>query len=221
MKIQKDQSGFTITELAIAVTVTAVLMTVIFNFMTNSLIQYTNDTNRANLLNSAQTGFETITNDIRLSANADDNNRWSDANAPNNNIFGWKSDADTLVLATATQDKNGNIIFADTANYISQKNNIVYYLSDGKLYKRVIAASIDGNAAKTTCPATNVTPTCPADKLLLSNVVEFRVKYIDEKNAEVAVTEARSIELYAKLQKKTFSQPVAVDYTTRMVFRND
>lgn len=215
-----NQKGFTVVELAIGISVAAILMALIFGFMTSSLVQYTNDTNRANLLNSAQTGFEKITNDIRLSANADDNNRWSDAHGPSGN-FSWTSDSDTLVLATATEDTSGNVIFADPANYISQKNNVIYYLQDGKLYRRVLAAPDATNSVKTTCPAAQASPSCPADKVILENVTEFRVTYIDEQNIEVAPTEARAIELYAKLEKKTFSEPVTVDYTTRMVFRND
>lgn len=205
-----DQKGFTVVELAISISVTAILMAVIFGFMTSSLQQYSNDTNRANLLNSAQTGFEVITNDIRLSANADTNNRWPDSSAPSGD-FSWTSDSDTLVLATATEDTNGNIIFADPANYISQKNNVIYFRQGDKLYKRVLAAPVANNAITTQ----------PTDKVILENVKEFNIKYIDEQNVEVDPVDARAIELYAKLEKKAFSEPVTVDYTTRMVFRND
>lgn len=214
------QHGFTVTELAIGISVAAILMTLIFGFMTNSLVQYSNDTNRANLLNSAQTGFEIITNDIRLSANADINNRWPDANGPSGD-FSWTSDNDTLVLATATEDTNGNIVFADQANYISQKNNVIYFLQNGTLYRRVLAAPVANNDAKTTCPSSLSSTSCPADKAILENVQDFAIKYIDEQGTEVTPADARAIELYAKLEKKTFSEPVTVDYTTRMVFRND
>ncbi len=220
MKQRLDTRGFTVTELAVTIVVLGVLLTVVFSFMTGSLQQYANDTNRANLLNSAQTGFETITNDIRLSANAGVNNRWPDANAPDNE-FGWTSDSDTLVLAAATEDTSGNIIFADPANYISQKNNVIYFLDNGTLYRRTLAAPEENNAAKTTCPSSVASTSCPADRVVLENVLEFQVKYIDEQDNEVAPTDARAIELYAKLEKKAFSQPVTVDYTTRMVFRND
>jgi len=220
MSRQKNQKGFTVVEVAISVVVAGILMSLIFAFMTNSLVQYSNDTNRANLLNSAQTGFEVITNDIRLSANADTNNRWSDNYAPGS-AFGWASDSDTLVLATATEDTDKNIIFADPANYISQKNNVVYFLGNGTLYRRVLAAPDVNNSAKTNCPAAQASASCPADKKILENIQEFQVRYIDEQNVEVDPSEARAIELYAKLQKKTFSEPVTVDYTTRMVFRND
>jgi len=220
MRRYLSNAGFTITELAITIVVMGILLTLVFGFMTGSLQQYSNDTNRANLLNSAQTGFEVITNDIRLSASADDSNRWPDTNAPGGS-FGWVSDGDTLVLATATEDTSGNIIFADPVNYISQKNNVIYFLSGDTLYRRVLAAPVANNSDKTTCPAAQSSADCPADKEVLSNIKQFSVKYIDEQNAEVAPQDARAIELYAKLEKKAFSEPVTVDYTTRMVFRND
>jgi prepilin-type N-terminal cleavage/methylation domain-containing protein len=215
-----NQRGFTVVELAISISVTGILLALIFGFMTSSLQQYSNDTNRANLINSAQAGFERITNDIRLSASADTNNRWPDTYAPVN-TFGWTTDSDTLVLATAAEDTAGNIIFADPANYISQKNNVIYFLQNGTLYRRVIAASVANNSAKTTCPAANATATCKADRKILDNVKTFTIKYYDEQNVEVAPDDARAIELYAKLEKKAFSEPVSVDYKTRMVFRND
>jgi type II secretory pathway component PulJ len=215
-----NQIGFTIVELAVTIVVMGILLTLVFGFMTGSLQQYSNDTNRANLLNSAQSGFSIITNDIRLSASADTNNRLPDLNGPGDN-YSWASDSDTLVLATATEDNDGNIIFADPPNYISQKNNVVYFLQDGTLYRRVLAAPVANNADQTTCPASQASSSCPADKAILTNIKEFSIKYIDEQNNEVTPTDARAIELYAKLEKKAFSEPVTVDYTTRMVFRND
>lgn len=218
--MSRHQEGFTLTELAITIVVLGILLTVVFGFMTSSLLQYSQNTNRANLLNSAQTGFERVTNDIRLSANADNVNQWSDAHGPSG-AFSWTSDSDTLVLATAAQDSNDNIIFADPANYISLKNNVIYYLSNGTLYKRVLAAPAANNSAVTTCPPNQASTSCPADSIVLENVKSFTVKYIDEQNTEVAPDDARTIELNAVLEKKTFSEPVSVEYTTRMVFRND
>jgi prepilin-type N-terminal cleavage/methylation domain-containing protein len=213
-------SGYTLVEVAIALAVTAILIFSILDFTTNMLVQYTATTTRAQLLGEAQTALDIVNNDIRLSASADQNNRWEDDNAPAGG-FSWQSDGDTLVLATAVEDNEDNIIFADPAQYISQKNNIVYYLSSGSLYKRVIAAPVVDNSATTTCPPAEATQTCPADKKLLQNVSSFQVKYLDGNNNEVIPPEARSIELTAELYTEEFSQPISVSYTTGMVFRND
>lgn len=218
----KRQSGFTLVESIIALTVTSILVFIIISFMTNSLVGYARANTRSDLLNEAQVALDIIGRDIRLSGNADTNNRWPDAYAPAApDDFSWTSDQDTLILATAAEDENRNIIFADPAEYISEKNNNIFFIENNKLYKRVLASPVTGNSAATTCPSAQATPACPADKELLSNITSYTVTYLNEQNQEVIPTEARSIEISVTLLKTQYSQPVSVDYTTRMVFRND
>jgi hypothetical protein len=157
---------------------------------------------------------------IRLSSAADQNNRWPDANAPNGQ-FGWASDADTLILASAVENQSGQIVFSDPSNYTSEKNNQIYYIQDGSLYRRVIAAPVDDNKLKSSCPAVLADATCPADRALANNVQSFSVKYFNGENQEVSPSDARSIELSLTLQKNQFSQLIQSVYKTRMVFRND
>ncbi len=215
------ESGFTVTEMVITVSLLAALILLVFGFMVNGLVEYTTATNRANLLNSARNGLEVITNDVRLSANADENNRWPDEYGPGGDDFGWFSDEDTLVLANVAEDADHNILFADPAEYIPHKNNVIYFMHNDLLYKRVLAAPVEGNNAVATCPAANATAECPADKVLLENVQSFSIQYLNEKDEETEPTNARSVRITAALQKTAFGRPVDVSYTTRMVFRND
>lgn len=218
----KKQQGFTLVETVIALAVTSMLIFVIINFMTNSIVEYSRAGARANLLGEAQVALDIIGNDIRLSGSADDNNRWPDEHAPSApaDKFSWQSDQDTLLLATAAEDSSGSIIFADPLLYISEKNNSIFYLNNGSLYKRVLAAPVDGNSSKTSCPLAQSTLSCPTDKKLLSDVQEFSAKYYNDQNQEVDPVDARSIELYVKLQKTVYGVPISTEYTTRMVFRN-
>jgi hypothetical protein len=126
-----------------------------------------------------------------------------------------------LVLATAAEDSNGSVIFADSKNYITEKNNIVYFVKDDTLYKRTIASTVANNSAVTSCPINTASTSCPADKELLHNVTDFTVTYKDGQNNSVTPTDARSIELRVTVSKHLYSQDISVDYTTRMVFRND
>ncbi len=219
----KSDKGFTLVETIIALTVTSLLIFIIINFMTNSIVQYSTTEARAQLLGEAQSALDLIGDDIRLSGNADANNRWEDAHAPEapGNLLSWASDSDTLVLATAVEDNNGNIIFADPALYISEKNNIIYYLEGDILYKRSLASPVAGNSTATSCPPAAASPTCSADREILTNVDTFTVRYYNDQNQEVTPTAARSIELYVKLQDTKYNQAVSVEYSTRMVFRND
>lgn len=215
--------GFTTVELTIAVSVIAILSITLLVFFANNLRQYAIANARADLLNEAQITLESINEDIRLSAVADENNRWEDENAPvAGDMFSWQSDADTLVLATAAMDADDNILFSDPAQYISWKNNHIYYLDGDVLYRRILAAPVDGNAAATTCPPAAATSDCPADKVMLNSKVDkFIVRYIDGDNNEVAPASARSIELEIGISRRAYGQTISAEYTTRMVFRND
>lgn len=219
----KHANGYTLVEVVIALTVTSMLMFIIIDFTTNSIVQYSNTEIRSQLINDAQSSLDAISTDIRLSGNADMNNRWPDENAPNapSDEYSWASTPNTFVLASAVEDTNGDIVFEDPALYIPKKNNNVFFIAGNKLYKRTIAAPVDNNSVTTSCPGNKATANCPADRVLLDNVDTFAVKYYNALNEEVTPSDARSIELYVNLKKVTYGRTVSADYSTRMVFRND
>lgn len=226
MKIQYSKlnmAGFTIVEALVVLVVTTAMVLVITNYMLSNTQQSVLASKRDTILKETQQSLDLAANDIRLSANADENNRWPDNNSPAGatNTFGWQSNGSTLVLATAAQDKNGTIIFSDAKNYITQKNNLIYFVKNGTLYKRTVAAPVTGNAAVTSCPAASAGNSCPADKELLHDVSAFTVTYLNGQGQSVAPTDARSVELGVTVSKKVFGQVQNIQYTTRMVFRND
>lgn len=210
-------------EIMVAIAVTGFMIAIISTFMMRSLQTSTKETNRMNIQRELQQTLDIVANDVRLSANADLNNRNPDANNPggSGNQYGWTSNASTLVLATAATTSTGGIIFTDPSNYITTKNNYVYFVSNKTLYRRTLAATATGNSAKTTCPSNKVTSSCPADKKLLNNVTNFQVTYLDGSNASVTPTNARSVELSLTSAYTQYKQTQSVSYTTRMVFRND
>lgn len=217
-----NQGGLTIVELSIALTITAALMAIIVGFSVDKLEQSSLQSMQQDLLAGAETGLNRVTTDIRLATSADDNNRWDDPNAPGapTNDFSWQSNGSTIVLAIAAQDSSGNIIFDDPHDYISAKNNIIYYLSGGTLWRRTLAASNAGNSAITTCPPSLATSSCPADKDILDNVSSFSVQYYDGNGQQVDPASAHSIQLSVQLKEHKYRQDVTANYTTRMVFRN-
>lgn len=224
MNIRKldTAAGFTLVELIAAMLVLVVVSGAVVSFTVNKTIQAARDSTRADLLNNAQVGLDRLANDIRLSSKADDNNRWDDAHAPSapSNDYSWQSNSTTLILASSAQTSNGTILFDDKADYITTKNNYIYFLRGTTLYKRILAAPAAGNSATTTCPAASVSSSCPADKIVLTNVTSFSVQYYDTLNAQVDPASARSIQLTVQLKATTFGQPITTTYTTRMVFRN-
>lgn len=223
MRRRIDQSGFTIVEALVGITMTVLLLMIIMNFMANYFRQHAINTARSDLLVNSQRALDMIGQDIRLSASADQNNRWQDPHAPNApaNQLSWQSNANSLVLATAAEDQSGNIIFADQAQYISEKNNNIFFVQNRTLYKRTLAAPVAGNKARTSCPASAATPSCPGDRILAENVASFTVTYLSGTEQVVQPTDARAIELRLELATEQYGKDVNVGYTTRMVFRND
>jgi prepilin-type N-terminal cleavage/methylation domain-containing protein len=220
MRLQ--QTGFTLVETLVTVAITGVLVTVLTGFMLANLESSTLASARATQLQETEQSLDIAANDIRLSATADASNRWPDVNDSGgiSNPYSWQSDASNLILATAAQTTGKVIIFSDPNNYVTEKNNIIYFVNNGTLYRRILATSVGGNRALTTCPADKASNVCPADNELLHNVTLFNVSYINGQNNNVASTSARSIELHVIVSTSRFGQAVTSDYTTRMVFRN-
>lgn len=221
---QTNSSGFTIVELIIAITISAVLSTAILGFMADELEQNTKAATQGNLLNQAKLGLDRISTDIRLSSNADDQNRWPDNYPPTQgNAYSWQSNQSTLILATAAQDIHGNILWQDSSKYLPYDNNIIYFTQNGTLYKRILAAQVTGNAASNTCPSAHVSASCPADEIILQNVTGFSISYRDGYDNDVTSTpsSARSIVMQITITTSSYGQTLSESYTERMVFRND
>ncbi len=218
------QTGFTVVELLVATAVTSLMLILIMTFLVNTIATHTIDTARADLLREAQLTLDLLGKDIRLSANVDDNNRWQDPNSPNaasTNGFGWESGPNTLILAISAEDTSRNILFSDATHYITQKNNAIYYVSGGSLFKRTLAGDHADNRSVTSCPATVATPACPADSELVKNVSSFNVRYLNGQDQEVEPDQARLVEATLSLSATKYSRQIDAEYVTRMVFRNE
>jgi prepilin-type N-terminal cleavage/methylation domain-containing protein len=220
---QALQKGFTLMEVTVATAVTGILIIIIMDFMSTTIAQGVIDTARSDLLREAQISLDTVNNDIRLSASTDQNNRYQDNYAPlaPDNLLSWQSDNDTLILATAARDTDNNVIWDDALHYISQKNNNIYFLRDKTLYRRTLAAPLENNKSKTTCPSSVNQAGCPHDSELAHNVESFTVRYFNNDNQIVNPLNARSIEISLKLKVVKYGQPITANYTTRTVFRNE
>ena len=116
-----NSRGFTLVEGLIAISVTSLVVLVVTVFMINNIQESTLATARQNMLREVQQTLDLAANDIRLSANADTNNRWPDNNGPSgsSNLYSWASNSSTLVLATAAEDQSGTVIFSDPQNYVT------------------------------------------------------------------------------------------------------
>ena len=222
MKMHKlNQKGLTLIELIVVMLVMSILAIMMANFIANWLQSETNTQKRADLLTNAQNALDTITEDIRMSGSVDANNRWPDANGPSGNQFGWASGSQTLILAKTAVTSGNTVIFSDPSNYITQKDNAIYYLSGTTLYRRILESTDASDAATTTCPPSAATSSCPADKTIATGVKTFTATYYNADNAVVTPANARSVQLAITLTTKQNTQTISASYSTRMVFRND
>lgn len=217
------QSGFTLVELMTSITIIGILSSIVVAFGVNGLANYNVSYNRGVLLDQSYLGLRSIGEVILQSASADANNRIEDPNGPGapGNLFGWESDEDTLILATAAENNDGDILFQDESQYISYKNNVIYYLDGTTLKRRVLAADVANNKAVTSCPAAAASASCPEDLTVLEDVDNFEVKYYNSQNQEVSPGNARSVGLEVNLSKEIQGRPITAGYETRTVFRND
>ncbi|HET8709042.1 MAG TPA: type II secretion system protein [Candidatus Saccharimonadales bacterium] len=215
-------AGFTLVELLVTIILLTVVALALTNFIANWVTVSSRSQARADLLANAENALDTINTDIRLSGNVDDKNRWSDNNAPAapTDLQSWVSGASTIVLAKAAVDHDRNVIFSDTSKYISLKDNVIYFVKDGTLYKRVLASDNANDAALTTCPAAVASTSCPVDSTITTGVKSFSVKYYDLNNIETTPSSARSVQLSITLETHKGGQTVTASYSTRMVFRN-
>lgn len=215
------QRGFTLTEMLITITLVSILSLTIANFVADWLQTASLSQARTLLLSNAQDALDNISEDIRLSGIADLNNRWPDPNGPGGNQYGWTSDGTTLVLGRIATDASDNVIYDDPVNYISEKDNVVYYVTDKKLYQRIIASDDPNTAAVTTCPPASATASCPADRKIAQDVTSFSISYYNADDEVVVPDESRAVQLTITLSESIGGQTVTATYTTRMVFRNE
>jgi len=214
------QDGFTLIELLIVMLVMGVLSLTLANFIFDWMNSAGLDQMKANLQYSAESALNTINNDIMLSGNVDQTNRWPDPNGPGGNPYGWASGSQTLILAKVATDSSGNAIYTDTSDYITLKDDEVYFLSGTTLYRRTLASNEDGDTAVTTCPASDATASCPPDRVIATGVTSWNVSYYDANNEVVSPDNARAVQLSITISTPYGTEPVSASYTTRMVFRN-
>lgn len=223
-KESRCSGGFTLVEILVATAVAGVIIVLMMDFTANTLRDNSIATARDTLLSDAQIGLDSINQVVRLSGDADANNRIADQNAPGapGDTYSWQSNSGTLVLATAAIDANHNVLFQDPLHYISDKNNNIYYVSGGTLYRRILANPAAGNVAKTSCPQAKSSSSCPPDSQLMHNVSSFNVSYIDGNGNDASdPSDARAIELSVALSTTKYNQVIKASYTTRTVFRNE
>lgn len=216
-----SQRGFTLLEIMISTAVVSLMAILIVGFLTNTFVDNVHKSARSDMLDEAQLALDSMNQDIRHAANVDKQNRWPDDNAPDGtDPYSWRSDSNTLILATPVTDSNNDFIYKDPFAYLTYKNNLIYFVENETLYRRTLAADVSGNEATTTCPDDDST-SCPSDSRLAEGVKSFQLIYYNAEDQQVSPSDARSVQATLRLERHPYNRTLEVKYQIRGVFRNE
>ncbi len=217
----RNQRGYTLVELQIAIAITGILLISVFTIFTNYLVIITRSTISTDMTVDAQSLLRTLSEELRYGAGVRQSNTITDANGPGG---GWNTSNTTFVVITAvpaTDIYREYIIDSATGN--PYFNELVYYRQGKTLYKRILAnPNAAGNSTKTSCPPAIATSACPADKKLVENISTLSFNLYDQDNASITdPLMAQSIKINLTLSRDTFGAPLTLDASTRTTLRNN
>jgi prepilin-type N-terminal cleavage/methylation domain-containing protein len=218
--MKPTQSGFTVVEMAIAITVAGFLAAALFIATFGYYADVSRAETSASLSMESQTILNEMTEDTRLADAISTTNAITDANAP---VGGWVTSdpSNVIIIESPAVDSSHNIIYnTDTGS--PYRNEFIYFNSNGSMYKRVLAnPAASGNTALTTCPASKASSSCPPDILFSSNVANLNFTFYDSSgNTTADAASARSVQLQADMSKKSFGRTITLNNSTRVTLRN-
>ncbi|NLA43144.1 hypothetical protein GX865_03270 [Candidatus Saccharibacteria bacterium] len=195
---KNKQSGMTTVELIVAISIATLIATSLTAVLTHIFSTRTSLTRQMMVVKQGQDAIDTISRDIRYTSRFLKSNSIPDVDqswAPNGNwnFSGQDEKSRQLILeANATtksyQNPDNKLVFEHgpiecTALAPYVKNNIIYFIKDGNLYRRTIVpqgvtACPEPIFQKQTCHNTGVDEAClESDVLIARNVSNFSVNY--------------------------------------------
>jgi prepilin-type N-terminal cleavage/methylation domain-containing protein len=216
-----SQKGFTIVELLLAISLTAIIGVTFITVASNYLVIITRASQLNDLTMSSQNLLRSTVENIRYGDGVRQTNQITDANAP---IGGWNTSntAFVIIIPVPALNLSKNYII-DSSTGSPYMNELVYYKSGSTLMERKLAdPNAIGNIMKTSCPSGYVTSTCPADILLASYVSSMTFTLYDQ-NATVTSTAslARSVKIDLTMTRNSLSnQPITSTNNIRVTLRN-
>lgn len=224
----KNEQGFTLVEVLIMAPIMILTIVFLMSFLFSQYGQLTQQGAQINLQTEAQVVTFSMEDDVFF-ANAfvqNLNDGLSDTYQPSG---GWKYNTtpQTLIISDPAvtknhRDANRQPVYINTlgcdASVLDQNsplyNNIIYFVSGTTLYKRTVSApstmSTCGTSfQKQTCPASNATTACPADKILTDKVESFSITYLDSNNVTVTDPElANRLKVVLNLKDKAYGEDI-------------
>lgn len=218
--INRDQNGYTVPELIVAISLFGIISVAFLGLMTNYFAGITRNNIFIDMTTNSQNLLRATVEELRYSAGVRESNTISDANGPGG---GWNtSNADfVIIIAKPAQDSSGSFII-DTSTGDPYNNELVYFKDGTDLYRRTLAnPSATGNTEVTTCPDSVSGPSCPPDTRLIENLDDMVFTLYDQDDA--ATTNpllARSVKIDLSMERDTFGDPLTLQNSIRATLRN-
>ncbi len=218
--IWRDARGFTLVELTVVISVTAVIAVVFLYVISNYFVTITRNNELADMTINSQNLLRTTVENIRFGNGVETTNTISDPNAPSG---GWNTSNTSFVIVIpvpAVDTSKNYIIDPNTGS--PYMNELVYYKSGSTLMERILAnPSATGNRLHTSCPAGLASPTCRADPQLATFVSSMTFTLYDQDAVQTAdPTDARSVNITLTMQRNAPVSPLSLSTNIRVTLRN-
>jgi prepilin-type N-terminal cleavage/methylation domain-containing protein len=216
----KRQHGFTLTELIVSMTVASILSLVMITISVYFYADIIRQQAVAELAIESQSTLRRLVEDIRTADAIRDTNEITDANSP---VGGWQTSDpnNVIIIATPVVDSNRQIIYNSDDGF-PYENELVYFGSGNTIARRTLKnTAATGNIAVTSCPAAQVTPTCPQDIILSPYLENLVFVFYDINNAvTTSAASARSVAITLNLKRKVYGREITFSNTVRTTLRN-
>lgn len=217
----KQQAGFTLVEVLVALTVSVIVSLAVFGVATSYLTTITRTNARTEMTVSSQNLLRSTVENIRFGDGIRQNNSITDPNAP---VGGWNTSNTNfvIIIAIPALDSSHNYII-DTNTGSPYMNELVYYKNGSTLMRRKLAnPSATGNTLKTTCPPALATSNCPADTVLADWFKTMTFTLYDQDGTQTnSPALARSININLAMQRySNTSRPIDLTTSLRVTLRN-
>lgn len=224
-----NNQGFTLVELLIICPILMVVIAILMNFIFNQYGQLLVQNTAINLEVQSSGLLSNIKKDIEP-ANAfikSTDAQLIDGFAPSG---GWQATNSGSLLIVSVPASTAKPGVADSQPVYINKNgcapenqkllndildyNIVYFVNNSKLYKRIVTNTATGlcgsNYLKQTCPEDQSSIDCPKDLLLTDQLDSFVVKYYDSNGQETNNPEvATMVNINLKLKDKAYAENIS------------
>lgn len=219
--IKTDQSGFTLPELAVTITLFAIISVTFLGLMTNYFANITRNNASIDMTVNSQNLLRSTVEQLRYSAGVRQTNSIADPNGPGS---GWNTSNDAFVIiiaSPATNSAGDNIV--NTSTGLPYTNELVYFKQGSTLYRRTLAnPAATGNTATTTCPTASASASCPADTKLVEYLEDMVFTLYDQDDALTTnPLLARSVKIDLSMVRDTFGDPLTLDNSIRVTLRNN